>query len=159
MSPYNCDIMEVCRHFSTSPVRIAILKELVRFRLRCVEHGIQGRQWIDGDFVENIEASENRDPDHVVVISLIYRLEKEHNQRVLHSFPEFVDSKLSRETLRVEHHAFVINLSPEYTVLFSKHWNMLYGHNRRGIWKGMLEMPLYDDYAFDQMAMDYLNTL
>ena len=159
MSPYTCDIMELCRHFSTSCTRIEILKELVQFRIRCVALGIKGRQWIDGDFVENIEATENRDPDKVVVISLIYKLDDDHYRHILNEFPEFADTKLSRENLRVEHHAFVINLSPEYTVMFSKHWNMLFGHNSRGVWKGMLEMPLYDNDAFDQMVMDYLNSL
>ena len=37
--------------------------------------------------------------------------------------------------------------------------NLLFGHNRKGVWKGMLEMPLYEDNTFDQMAMAYLNSL
>ena len=53
----------------------------------------------------------------------------------------------------------IINLSPEYTIQQSKYWNLLFGHNRRGVWKGMLEIPLYDNDAFDQMAMNFLNTL
>ena len=158
MSPYTCDIMELCRFFATTPRRIAILKGLVRFRLVCTQQGIRGRQWIDGDFVEKLEA-ENRDPEHVVAVSLIYKLSDDHNRRVLRDFPEFADSRLSRQHYLVDHQVFIINLSPEYTVLWSKHWNLLFGHNRRGIWKGMLEMPLYEDNTFDQMAMAYLNSL
>ena len=158
LSPYTCDIMELCRFFATTPTRIAILKGLVRFRLSCVENGISGRQWVDGDFVENIEA-ENREPENVVVVSLIYRKENDEYRRILDAFPEFADGKLSRQNYKVDHRAFVINLSPEYTVQYSKHWNMVYGHNEKGVWKGMLEMPLYENDAFDQMAMNYLNTL
>lgn len=36
---------------------------------------------------------------------------------------------------------------------------MLFGHNRRGVWKGMLEIPLYDNSTFDQMALNFLETL
>lgn len=158
MSPYPSDIMELCRVFATTPRRVAILKGLVRFRLRCTEQGISGRQWIDGDFVENLEA-EGQEPQHVVAVSLIYKLADDHNRRVLRDFPEFADPRLSRQNYLVDHQMFIINLSPEYTVLWSKYWNLLFGHNRRGVWKGMLEIPLYDNSAYDQMALNYLDNL
>lgn len=158
-SPYPCDIMEFCHHFATSPARIAILKGFVRFRLACVVNGIRGRQWIDGSFVENVEASESRDPHDMDVVTLMKIGPEIDEARLLSAFPEFVNHRLSIKNYMVDHYPFIINLSPEYTIQQSKYWNLLFGHNRRGVWKGMLEIPLYDNDAFDQMAMNFLNTL
>ena len=159
MSPYQCDIMEFCQHFATSPARIAILKGYVRFRLSCVANGITGRQWIDGSFVENIEVSESRDPHDMDVVTLMKITPGMDDRQLLVAFPEFANHRLSIQNYKVDHYPFIINLSPEYTIMQTKYWNLLFGHNRRGVWKGMLEIPLYDNSAFDQMALNFLETL
>ena len=159
LSPYACDIMEFCRHFATSPARIAILQGYVRFRLACVASGITGSQWIDGSFVENVEVSESRDPRDVDVVTLMKLTPGFNEQQILSAFPEFANHRLSIQNYKVDHYPFIINLTPELTIQQSKYWNLLFGHNRRGVWKGMLEIPLYDNSAFDQMALNYLDTL
>ncbi len=71
ISPYVCGIMEFCEHFSTSKERVAILKGFVNFRIEMSENGIvNGYQWIDGSFTENIEISEKRSPNDINVVSL-----------------------------------------------------------------------------------------
>ena len=158
-SPYPCEIVEFCHYFSTSPCRISILKGLVAFRLACVAQGIRGRQWIDGSFVENIEKSESRDPNDVDVLSLIYALDKNDQERIVREFPEFVNPKLSKKIFHVDHYHFTINMTAENTIACVKYWNMLFSHNRRGVWKGMLEIPLYPNDVNDRKALEFLNTL
>ncbi|MBR1466875.1 MAG: hypothetical protein IJ607_11040 [Bacteroidaceae bacterium] len=159
MSPYPCDILEFCQHFATSQARIAILKGYVHFRLSCVANGITGSQWIDGSFVENVEVSESRDPHDVDVVTLMKLTPGFNEQQLLAAFPEFANHKLSLQNYKVDHYPFIINLTPELTIQQSKYWNLLFGHNRRGVWKGMLEIPLYDNSAYDQMALNFLDTL
>ena len=158
-SPYKCDIVEFCRHFAKSPERIAILKGFVQFRLDCLANGISGRQWIDGDFVENIEESESKDPDRVLVISLVKIESQDEAERLLKNFPEFADPRLSVPKYKVDHYVFVINQDADTIIEQSKFWSQYFCHNRRGVWKGMLEIPLYDNDIKDQMAMSFLNTL
>ena len=158
-SPYVCDIMEFCQRFATTRARIAILKGFVDFRLVCVVNGIRGRQWVDGPFVEDIEASVNRDPRSVIVTSLIEIHSQEEANRLVQNFPAFVDPRLSAKEYKVEHFIFVINQSPDDIIFFSKFWNYLFGHNERGVWKGMLEIPLYENDSLDQMARNFLNSL
>ena len=59
LSPYPCTILELCAKFSTSPQRIAILKNFVQFRQKMTLNGVLfGFQWLDGSFLENIEVSQ-----------------------------------------------------------------------------------------------------
>ena len=70
VSPYICDIMEFCRHFSTSRERISIMIGFVNFRLKMINHGIiHGFQWIDGSFTENVEIREGRAPHDIDVVT------------------------------------------------------------------------------------------
>ena len=158
-SPYPCDIMEFCQRFSTTPARIAILKGFVGFRLACVANGLCGRQWVDGPFVEDIEASMGRDPKTVIVTSLIEIHTQEQANSLVQNFPAFADPRISARDYSVEHYIFVINQSPDEIISWSKFWNHLYSHNERGVWKGMLEIPLYDNDNYDRMAADFLNSL
>lgn len=158
-SPYPCDIMEFCQHFATNTERIAILKGFVQFRLDCLANGIVGRQWIDGDFVEDIEASEERKPEKMVVTTLMEIHTQDEANLIKENFPEFIDPRLSVPKFKVDHYVFVTNQSPDEIITWSKFWNLLYGHNRRGVWKGMLEIPLTDNNDNDQIALGYLNSL
>ena len=61
LSPYSCSILELCHRFSTSNQRIQILKNFVTFRQRMNAMNIvKGFQWLDGSFLEDIEAAESR---------------------------------------------------------------------------------------------------
>ncbi|MDD3108174.1 MAG: hypothetical protein PHV49_03055 [Alistipes sp.] len=72
VSPYECGIVEFCKHFATSSERIEILKGFVSFRMQMIENGIiHGYQWIDGSFSENIEESECRNPNDIDVVTFI----------------------------------------------------------------------------------------
>ena len=45
------------------------------------------------------------------------------------------------------------------TINATKYWIQLFSHNRKGVWKGMIEIPLYDKTDFDNEALAYLNSL
>ena len=158
-SPYRCDIMEFCQHFATTQERIAILKGFVDFRLACVANDITGRQWVDGSFVEDTARAERPEPKYIVVTSLIEVKTQEEANRLLNEFPEFTNPLLSAQKYGVDHYVFVINQSPEEIISWTKFWVQLFSHNELGVWKGMIEIPLYENDANDQMARSFLNSL
>lgn len=160
ISPYKASIIDLCKRFATSPERINILKGFVSFRLNMLSSGItNGFQWIDGSFSQNIEVIENRAPNDIDVVSYILKPSLQDAQKIIQFFPEFIDPKQSKIKYKVDHYCVEYNSNPLYTVEMTKYWIQLFSHNRQGVWKGMIEIPLYIDNILDNEALRYLNTL
>lgn len=160
VSPYMCNIVEFCNFFATNTERIDILKGFVRFRILMIENGIiNGYQWIDGSFSENIEESEGRTPNDIDVVTFGRGLTKEFYSVIATKFPEFIYPSKSKEKFKVDHYAVPYDMDPEFTVEYTRYWCQLFSHNRNGVWKGMLKLPLYSTPEEDEKALLYLNSL
>ena len=162
LSPYQCSIMEFCQRFAISDKRILILKGFILFRLKCYDIGItNGFQWIDGSFIEDIMASDNREPNDIDVVSFLFGLRANPNLiiEITNKFQEFLNPALSKMNYHVDHYPVEADLSPIATISAVKYWNQLFGHNRKGIWKGMVEIPFCPTNAEDTDALNYLNSL
>lgn len=160
LSPYRSDILEFCQYFAKSPERIAILKGYVEFRLKCLKYGVQcGYQWIDGSFVENVEISQNRAPHDIDVVTMFALQDVNQQMVIANNFPAFVNPRLSKEQYMVDHYPCLVNVKPFGTIESVKYWNQLFGHNRAGVWKGMVELPLYNNDVMDNQALNYLKGL
>jgi len=62
-SPYNVSLTDFILHFGTSPERLAILDGFLRYRAAIHASGlVNGFQWINGSFLEQIEIIETRPP-------------------------------------------------------------------------------------------------
>lgn len=156
--PYRTDIMEFCRHFATTRERIEILKGFVKFRLECIRFGIcHGFQWIDGSFIENVEKKENRAPNDIDVVTFFVQLPKIHQQVIARQFRAFIDPRISKHYFHVDHYIVEADVNPFATIGWVKYWNQLFGHNRKGVWKGMVEIPLCADNQADTDALNFLN--
>ena len=79
-------------------------------------------------------------------------------QALVTSFPEFVDCRVSKQKYNVDHYIIDIS-SPTAAVRNTQYWLQLFSHNRYGVWKGLVEIPLYTNNTEDIKAMDYLNSL
>jgi hypothetical protein len=159
LSPYECSTIEVCERFSTSKERIAILKGLIEFRIRLNEKGvINGFQWLDGSFLENIEISENRPPRDLDIITFYGGLSDAQQNDILHTFPEFVSQKLSKDAYKLDHYAVDYCYDPNATVELTRYWIQLFTHNRSGVWKGILRLPLSTPTE-DMASLHFLNNL
>lgn len=157
-SPYYTDIMELCKHFGVTRSRVNILKGFVQFRLEAYTHGISNTiQWIDGSFVEDNLKRENAEPNDIDVVTFIC-MPREVQEKILLSFPDFVDCTISKQKYHVDHYIIDIG-TPNAAVRNIQYWLQLFSHNRYGVWKGMLEIPLYQDNTNDLKAMDFLNSL
>ena len=72
-SPYPVSLKDVVMRFSTSPERRAVLKGFLDYRRELHRIGIvDGIQWIDGSFLEDVEMIENRSPRDIDVVSFEY---------------------------------------------------------------------------------------
>lgn len=157
-SPYHTDIMDLCKHFGTTRSRVDILKGFIQFRLEAYTHGISNTiQWIDGSFVEDKLKRENAEPNDIDVVTFV-NMPQPIQQAILVAFPDFEDCTISKQKYHVDHYIIDIS-SPTAAVRNTQYWLQLFSHNRYGVWKGMLEIPLYNDNTEDLKALDFLNSL
>lgn len=159
LSPYDCSILELCHKFSSSPARIEILKKFIWFRGRMNTLGIvNGFQWLDGSFLENIEILESRAPRDLDVVTFFGGLTSADQTKIIGNFPEFSSPKLAKDNFQLDHYAVDYCHSPDVTVEMTRYWIQLFTHNRNGIWKGILKLPL-NTPTDDLKALSYLESL
>lgn len=159
LSPYNSDILEFCQKFATSSDRINILKNFIRHRGLLTDIGIvNGFQWVDGSFLENIEVSEKRSPRDIDVVTFYLGVSDEDHEYIRLNVPEFWNSQVSKAKYLVDHYPVDYGYDPDVTVELARYWIQLFSHNRLGVWKGMIKLPL-NTPAEDSQALEYLNSL
>lgn len=159
ISPYHCTTLELCQRFATSYERKDILKKFLAFRNQLRTHRIlNALQWIDGSFLEDIEQQEKRPPRDIDVVTIYSGYDHAFQLKVALVFPEFQDPILAKVNYAVDHYPFDASHSPRTTVEFSRYWALLFSHNRRGVWKGMLSIDL-NTPALDIDATTLLNTI
>ena len=143
LSPYPCSTLELCQRFGFSPERRAILEGFLDFRERSRTEGlINGFQWIDGSFLEDVETRERRPPRDMDVLTVYWGYDLAFQTALVTTFPEFADPFLAKAAFRIDHYSLDASFDPEYTVNQSRYWILLFSHNRLGIWKGMLRVEL-----------------
>ena len=159
LSPYPVTTLELCQRFATSPERIGILTRYLQFRADLLRHGlINGFQWLDGSFLEDIEAAENRAPRDLDVVTIYYGYDIAFQMNLVAQFPEFGDPSLAKANYLLDHYPFDAASNPVMTVQASRYWIQLFSHNRNGVWKGMLQINL-NTPADDAQALNHLQNV
>jgi hypothetical protein len=143
VSPYPCTTVDLCRKLGTSPERKAILGGFLDFRDRLRSEGmIQGFQWLDGSFLENIEVMESRPPKDLDVVTFFWGYDFPFQVQLSAVFPEFANPTLAKASFSLDHYPVDAGYSPAFTVESARYWSQLFSHNRLGVWKGMLKIEL-----------------
>lgn len=159
VSPYKCTTLELCKHFATSSKRIQILYKYLSFRTKLNEFGvINGFQWLDGSFCENIEESEKRPPNDLDLVTFYKDLSDIQTSNIIRGFREFMYPKESKQNYLLDHYIVDYSYSPESIIENTKYWLQLFSHNRHKIWKGILRIEL-NTHSEDILALNYLNSL
>ena len=157
VSPYQCSSLELCERFATSSNRIEILKGFLNFRGELTKHGLTtGFQWLDGSFLEDVETRESRPPNDLDAVTVYWGYDLDFQRGLVSGFPEFADSRLSKQNFLLDHYPFNAGRSAEFAVNYSRYWVQLFSHNRESVWKGMLQI-LLNTPDEDAEAMEYLN--
>ena len=157
MAPYQTTISEFVLRYAKSEERIAILEGLLAYRKKLKSLGIiNGFQWIDGSFVENIEQNQGRPPSDVDIVTFASRpIEDDDSWReIVSQNPEIFIPNLSKEKYICDAYFVDLNTHPIHIVNSTKYWFGLFSHQRDTyLWKGMLEIPIGCD---DELAIDIL---
>jgi hypothetical protein len=159
MSPYKATMVEVTQRFGTSPERIEILDGLLRYRSALFSAGlVEGFQWLDGSFVENIEAIETRPPHDVDVVTFYHHHVPDAEwQTWLTANLHLFNPIHTKATYKCDVYGVDLQYPPEVLVSRTRYWFGLFSHQRGGInrvWKGMVQVPLSpNDDALAQAAL------
>ncbi|WP_392711103.1 DUF6932 family protein [Rhizobium ruizarguesonis] len=104
-SPYFVTMLDFVRTFATSGERKALLRNLIAYRdLIAADDYQSGIQFLDGSFVENVEATRGRAPKDIDIFSMLHAPQKYLADMSLwqsHGFPfwssEIADLKKNQE--------------------------------------------------------------
>ncbi|MDM1383491.1 hypothetical protein HX024_12450 [Myroides marinus] len=161
LSPYTSNSLEFVQHFATSKERIEILNGLLRFRKRLNDFGIlEGFQWLDGSFTENIEVSLGRSPRDLDIVTFFNQsiLNTEQIEGISEKFKDFFDFEESKANYKLDHYPVNYANHPILTIESTRYWIQLFSHNRLGVWKGIIKIEL-NTPDIDKQAIDYLSNL
>jgi hypothetical protein len=160
MSPYKASITALVAHFATSPERIAILRGFLGYRADLHAFGLaSGFQWVDGSFVERIDAV--RPPQDIDLVTFFERpasmaADATFDAAVASSLHLF-SKPLAKPRYLCDVHFVDLSQPPTHVVGQTRYWFGLFSHKRSTFqWKGMLEVPL-GTLADDANAAKILN--
>ena len=152
LSPYRCTTLDLCQRLGHSPERRQILGRFLDFRARLRAAGLRnGFQWLDGSFLENIEAQEHRAPRDLDLLTVFWGYDRTFLVNLFAAVPEIANRALAKANYSLDHFPFDAGFDPEFTLENTRYWILLFSHNRDGVWKGMLQIDL-DTEAADAAA-------
>lgn len=158
-SPYFCAMSEMCAAFGTSDHRKDLLCKLIAYRaLIASDDYVDGLQFIDGSFVENVEALESRNPNDIDVFSMLVPPQKYLNDPaswLASGLPfwksEITDIAKNKSRFSVDSYALMINPGqPAAFLQQALYWYSLFSHKKTTFaWKGFVAVALnpIDDQA------------
>jgi hypothetical protein len=163
-SPYATNMVEIVASFGSSPHRSQLLKNLIAYRALLASDGYQsGLQFIDGSFVENVEAIESRPPADIDVFSFLNLPVKYTADPALWAATgfafwqsEIADFGKNRFRVCLDTYAISIEgLQIQQLIQAVIYWYSLFSHRRAThAWKGFVAIPL--DPAADHAALTAL---
>lgn len=150
-SPYCVSLIDFVLRFGNTGPRQKIVTGFLNFRGALQATGlVNGFQWIDGSFLENIEMIERREPRDIDVVTFFHSPDGENQETLLQASPRLFDPLATKEDYRVDAYFVQLNTDmPESLVAQSTYWSSLWSHRRNGQWKGYLQIDLSptDDQA------------
>lgn len=149
MSPYAVSMVEVVRHFATSNERVDILAGLLDFRAALRAAGIvNGFQWLDGSFVEDVEKTRGRAPADVDVVTFAHRPTSSPDEwkRLVQNHLDLFHPHETKKRYHCDAYFVDLDKKPLLVVDDTRYWFGLFSHQRvTSLWKGMLSVSLQPD--------------
>lgn len=156
-SPHVVDLAVLFDRFATSPERMAILDGLLRFRADLHAAGItSGFQWLDGSFLEQVEALEGRAPRDMDVVTFLDLPQGLDQRSLAQRQGVLFDQKHVKATYAMDAYFAVLGQpTDQWQVKNIAYWYSLWSHRRDGLWKGFVQVDL--DPSQDSDARAILN--
>lgn len=151
---------ELVARFATSAERTAILGGFLRFRRALRVAGTWGWHWIDGSFLEDVEAQQGRAPNDIDIVTFLVRPASITTGAELQLFVHNNIGLFDRAQTKANYHCDALyvdlTLGAYDVVSLSRYYFGLFSHQRvTAVWKGMLEIdfPLADTDAGARSAL------
>lgn len=158
-SPYETTASELVARLGGTPPRAALLRGLFAYRQALRDLGFsRGFQWIDGSFVEDIEAHVERAPNDIDVVSFAHTpagLDAAAVNALAQAHPEVFVLEQARRRYGCDAYVVRLDGDPVKLVRRATYYHGLFSHRRSdNVWKGLLLLPLASD---DEAALAMLN--
>jgi len=143
-SPYAVSLTDFVLRFGTSSKRQSILAGFLQFRSAL--HAIRlvnGFQWVNGSFLEDIETIEKRNPGDIDAVTFFHLPTGQTQESLLRISPRLFKPSLTKADYHVD--AYFVQLNggaPEPLVQLSTYWYSIWSHRRNEQWKGYLQIDL-----------------
>lgn len=157
-SPYSINSVELIEHFSTTKDRCKILSGFLKYRKALHKIGINsGFQWLNGSFMENIEAIESRSPRDIDVVNFV-NLQDINQQDLINNHADLFNHEKTKQKYSVDSNFIDIG-SPLDRELIKRitYWYSMWSHRRNHMWKGFIQVEFNLDY--DVKAKHMLNEI
>jgi hypothetical protein len=149
-APYPVALSDFVLRFCTSPERRAILTGFLDYRAALHALGLSsGFQWVDGSFVEHVEAgARSRPPADVDVVNFCPLPPGRSEEDLVSQAPELFPStyeelKTLKTQFKVDGYTVILDQPAENLVDRSAYWYGLWAHQRETFkWKGFLQLDL-----------------
>ena len=131
--------MEFVTRFATTPKRVELLEKFLAYRAALHQWEIvDGFQWINGSFVENVEqSSDPHTPKDIDVVTFFYGSERNALYR------ELFNPRITKPNFDVD--GYGIELGRPLSVATAVgigYWHSLWSHRRDHVWKGFIQVDL-----------------
>ena len=143
-SPYRASLRDFVLRFGNTATRQDLVQGFLNFRGALAKIGlVNGFQWVDGSFLEDIETVENRDPRDIDVVTFYHLPEGETQETLFAAAPRIFSPQDTKKDYRVDAYYVQLNAgTAEPMVEQATYWNSLWSHRRNGQWKGYLQIDL-----------------
>lgn len=137
-APYPAALLDVVMRFGTSGERRQVLHGWLAHRAALHGLGVaSGFQWVDGSFVEDVEALRGRPPNDVDVVSFV------EVPPTLPPYDEALDHGPTKARYKVDSYFVELNLLPaDELAQQAAYWYSVWGHTRAEQWKGFLQVDM-----------------
>ena len=162
-SPYFVTMPDFVRSFATSPERKTLIRNLISYRALISTDGyVSGIQFLDGSFVENIEATRGRPPKDIDIFTMLNAPQKYLDNIALwhsHGFrfwsDEIAHQKRNQDRFSLDTYALLIEEAPLGQMLQQvMYWYSLFSHQRDTFaWKGFVAVPFDQAQDSDALAL------
>ncbi|EPW8571559.1 TPA: hypothetical protein U2R10_003920 [Proteus mirabilis] len=141
-SPYKASAIELVDKYAFNSKRASILAGFLAFRSRLYSTGIiEGFQWVDGSFTENVELTLLRKPNDIDLVTFFKIPSGETENSILQKDFELFTPKV-KELYLVDAYWQGLDDDPVSLVQMSAYWYSMWSHKRDMSWKGFLQIPL-----------------
>jgi hypothetical protein len=142
-SPYIVSLTDYVLRFSDTTERRAVLSGFLNHRAALHKVGlVEGFQWLNGSFLEQVELLEGRPPNDLDVVTF-YRLPEGKTQRdILDADPSLFDHDQLKTHYRVDAYFADLGTQAEQLTRRSVYWYSMWSHRRNRVWKGFVQVDL-----------------